>query len=100
MHFELIDFANKIAATVNVNNAGATTTVDTTTASAGLSSLFVNSGAGTDTIDVQATPSGVTTTTDTGSVTGSTTSVGLNRPAHLDPRPGRRPVHGRHDEHV
>ena len=76
--FELIDFANKTAATVNVNNAGATTTVDTTTASAGLSSLFVNSGAGTDTIDVQATPTGVTTTTDTGSVTGSTTSIGLN----------------------
>ena len=54
--FELINFGNKTAATANVNNNGATTTVDTTTAAAGLSSLFVNSGAGADTIDVQATP--------------------------------------------
>jgi hypothetical protein len=76
--FELFNFSNKTAATVNVNNAGATTTVDTTTASAGLSSLHVFSGAGTDTIDVQATPSGVTTTTDTGSPSGSNTNVGLN----------------------
>ncbi len=76
--FELIDFANKTTATVNVNNAGATTTVETTTASAGLSSLFVDSGVGTDTIDVQKTPIGVTTTTDTGSVSGSNTDIGFN----------------------
>ncbi len=76
--FELIDFANKAAATVNVNNAGATTTVDTTTASAGLTSLHVFSQAATRTIDVEATPSGVTTTTDTGSPSGGNTDVGLN----------------------
>jgi uncharacterized protein (TIGR03118 family) len=76
--FELINFANKGTATVNVNNAGATTTVDTTTASAALTQLIVNSGAGGDTINVQATPTGVTTTTDTSSSAGSTTAVGLN----------------------
>src|SRR5262249_54915114 len=45
--FELVNFANKAAVTVYANNAGATTTVDTTTASAGLTQLFVDSGAGT-----------------------------------------------------
>ena len=74
--FELINFGNKTAVTANVNNAGATTTLDTTTAAAGLSTLNINSGAGTETVDVEATPSGVTTTTDTGSVSGSTTNVG------------------------
>jgi hypothetical protein len=75
--FELIDFGNKTDATVNINNAGATTTTDVTTAAAGLASLFVNSGAGSDTVDVQATPSGVVTTVDTGSVAGSSINVGL-----------------------
>ncbi len=74
--FELVNFGNKTAATANVNNSGATTTVDITAAAAGLSSLSVNSKAGTDTINVEATPGGVTTTTDTGSGSGSTTNVG------------------------
>lgn len=76
--FELIDFANKIAVTANVNVAGATTTIDTATASAALTTLDVNSGAGSETVDVESTPSGVTTTTDTGSPAGSTTTVGLS----------------------
>ncbi len=76
--FELINFANKTTATANVNNSGATTTVETTTASAGLLHLTVNSEAGSDTINVQATPSGVTTSTNTGSAPGSSISIGLN----------------------
>ncbi len=74
--FELVDFGNKTGVTANVNNAGATSTIDVTTAAAGLSTLNLNSGAGTETVDVEATPTGVTTTTDTGSVSGSTTNVG------------------------
>jgi hypothetical protein len=74
--FELINFGNKTAVTANVDNSGATTTVETTTAAAGLSTLLVNSGAGSDTIDVKSTPSSVTTTTDMGSGTGSTTNIG------------------------
>ena len=74
--FELVNFANKTSATVNVTSAGAITTVDTSTASTGLSQLHVNSEGNSETIDVESTPSGVTTTTDTGAGTGSTTNIG------------------------
>ncbi|HEY1685258.1 MAG TPA: hypothetical protein VGG19_10880 [Tepidisphaeraceae bacterium] len=76
--FTAIDFGNKVTVTANANNAGATTTLDITTAATGLTSLFVNSGAGNDTVDAQAIPSAVTATVDTGSATGSTINVGLN----------------------
>jgi hypothetical protein len=75
--FELINFANKTAATVNVPDSGATTTLNIPTPAAGLSSLNVFSGAGGETVNVQAIPAGVTTTADTGSVSGSTINVGL-----------------------
>jgi uncharacterized protein (TIGR03118 family) len=80
--FELVDLANKTSVTAYVENAGATTTIDLASASAGLAALAVNSEGlgGNDTIDVQATPHGVTTTTDTGSHSGSNsyTNIGDN----------------------
>ncbi len=75
--FELINFGNKTAATVNVPASGATTTLNYPVGAAGLSALDVVSGGGNETVNVQATPAGVTTNTDTGSAAGSTTKVGL-----------------------
>ncbi len=75
--FELINFANKTAVTLDVNDAGATTTLNYPSAAAGLSALNVVSGAGNETVDVQTSATGVTTTVDTGSGSGSTTNVGL-----------------------
>ena len=80
--FELVDFANKTFVDADVDNADATTTIDLASASAGLAALEVDSKGlgGNDTIDVQATPHGVTTTTDTGSFSGSNsyTNIGDN----------------------
>ena len=75
--FELINFANKTAVTVNVPAAGATTTLNIPTLAVGLSSLNVSSGAGGETVNVQAIPAGITVNVDTGSGAGSTTNVGL-----------------------
>ena len=60
--------------------ANATTTINVTTPAVGLTQLFADSQAlgGNDTIDVQATPSGVTTTTDTGSTANGQTNVGFS----------------------
>jgi hypothetical protein len=74
--FELIDFANKTVVTANINNAGATTTLDVSNGAVGLSTLYVNSGAGSDNVNVEAVPSGIAVNVDTGSVSGSTTTVG------------------------
>ena len=85
--FELINFANQTAVTVNVNNAGAAVSVDNSTAAAGPSALFVNSSAGSEAVDVTATSLGVATTVDTGSFAGSAINVtgtgGINGPLTL-----------------
>jgi hypothetical protein len=73
--FQSIDFANKGIATLNVNNAAATTTLSYA-AAAGLNTLIVSSGAGNDAVNVQATPAAVTTTIDTGSGSGSSINIG------------------------
>ena len=75
--FELINFANKTAVTVNVPAASATTTLNIPTVAAGLSTLNVVSGAGGETVNVQAIPAGINVDVNTGSVSGSTTNVGL-----------------------
>ncbi len=75
--FELINFANKTAVTVNVPAASATTTLNIPAVATGLSSLNVFSGAGGENVNVQAIPAGITVNVDTGSVSGSTTNVGL-----------------------
>ena len=78
--FELIDFANKTVVTATEQNSGATTTINVTTPAPGLTQLFADAQAlgGNDTIDVQATPSGVSTTSDTGSTANGLTNVGLS----------------------
>ncbi len=75
--FELVNFANKTVAVANVNNSGATTTVNIPSIAAALSTLSVVSNAGTDTINLQAVPTGLTVDVDTGAGAGSTTNVGL-----------------------
>ena len=57
--------------------AGATTTLNYPTAAAGLSTLNVFSGAGGETVNVQASRPASPRHVDTGSVSGSTTNVGL-----------------------
>ena len=63
--FELINFGNKTVATVNTVSAGATISVDNSTAAAGLSTLGVNTADGGNTVNVQATS--VATNINTGS---------------------------------
>ncbi len=75
--FELVNFANKTAVTVNVPAAAATTTLNIPAVAAGLSTLNVFSGAGGENVAVQAIPAGINVHVDTGSVSGSKTTVGL-----------------------
>ncbi len=74
-HFELVDFGNKTAVTLNTPGTGNTALVNYTTAAAGMTSLAVNGLAGNSaTTSVQATPGGVpTTVTSSG---GGTTTIG------------------------
>ena len=60
--FELINFANKTAVTINLLAGNDGVTIDATVAAAGLTSLTVNGGTEADTINVEQTIAGVTTT--------------------------------------
>ena len=74
--FELIDFANKTEVTASINNPGATSTIGITDGAAGLTTLNINSKAGSDTVDVVAAPHAVATNIDMGAGSGSTTNIG------------------------
>jgi len=75
--FELVNFANTTAATVNVPASGATTTLNIPSVATGLTSLNVTSGAGGESVNVQAIPAGINVNVDTGSVAGSKVNIGL-----------------------
>ncbi len=84
--FERIDLANKDAITVNGNTDEDDITVNSTTLATGLTSLAVNAQGGTDNILIQATPTGITTTSNAGSGndTVNVNASGLGGPAVLD----------------
>ena len=75
-HFELINFANKTAASLMTPGTGNTLDVNYSTAALGLTSLAINGQAGDSAVtDISASPSGVPITVTT---SGDSTSIGAS----------------------
>ncbi|MDB5334855.1 MAG: hypothetical protein JWN70_474, partial [Planctomycetaceae bacterium] len=82
--FEQIDFANKVAVTVNGSNSADIITVNNSTPGTGLTTLNVNSLIGDDTVYVLATASTVTTNLDTGNGANDEIVLGVSNIANFD----------------